>query len=157
MVSELIYQKKVCKLIYLNNIIFLHKYFIFASISACLVWKTLWQWNPKQRLFSAALAAHFRFSMTPVKWSYYLIFFYILHFLPSWTCWEPLKGTWGVLLVPENSADCRAEKGGVCFYSVPKITAYRMIDFSELFVPLAHCSSLHSMSLLAALEGGRHR
>ncbi len=80
-------------------------------------------------------------------------FFNILHFLPSWTCWESLKGTWGVLLVPENSADCRVEKAGVCFYSVPKITAYRMIDFSELFVPLAHCSSLHSMSLLAALEG----
>lgn len=47
-------------------------------------------------------SVHWAFSCTQVK---SLSSFYILHFVPLWTCWKIVKESWKVPLAPKNSAD----------------------------------------------------
>ena len=47
-------------------------------------------------------SVHRAFSCTQVK---SLSSFYILHFVPLWTCWKIVKESWKVPLAPKNSAD----------------------------------------------------
>lgn len=57
-------------------------------------------------------SAHWAFSCAQVK---SLSSFYILHFVPLWTCWKIVKESWKVPLAPKNSADYEAERGNSGF------------------------------------------